>query len=76
MTHERVLVVHAPNQFGADWTTIVNDNPRIKHHLRFHKMVNYRHVTSFGVMEPIASGFADVKATSSTLPLMPLWRAD
>ncbi|KAG2045762.1 hypothetical protein BDR06DRAFT_1015317 [Suillus hirtellus] len=39
------------------------------HHPRFHKTVNYHHVTSFGVMEPVASGFMDVKATSSILPL-------
>ncbi|KAG1894255.1 uncharacterized protein F5891DRAFT_1195387 [Suillus fuscotomentosus] len=51
-----------------DWTTIVDNDSRIKHHPRFHKTVNYRHVTSFGVTEPVASGLADVQATSSTLP--------
>lgn len=51
-----------------DWTTVVDDDPRIKHHPRFHKTVNYRHVTSFGVTEPVASVFADAQATSSTLP--------
>ncbi|KAG1893518.1 uncharacterized protein F5891DRAFT_1196371 [Suillus fuscotomentosus] len=51
-----------------DWTTIVDNDPRIKHHPRFHKTVNYRHVTSFGVTEPVASGLTDAQATSSTLP--------
>ncbi|KAG2092286.1 uncharacterized protein F5147DRAFT_779680 [Suillus discolor] len=68
-----VVVVQQYSKAGVfqallDWTTVVVDDPRIKHHPRFHKTVNYRHVTSFGVTEPIASVLADAQATSSTLP--------
>ncbi|KAG2112362.1 uncharacterized protein F5147DRAFT_771428 [Suillus discolor] len=51
-----------------DWTTVADDDPRIKHHPRFHKMVNYRHLTSSGDTEHTASGWANVEATASTSP--------
>ncbi|KAG2053972.1 hypothetical protein BDR06DRAFT_971885 [Suillus hirtellus] len=50
-----------------DWTTVIDNDLCIKQHPRFHKMVNYCHVTTIGVMEPIASGLVDEQATSPVL---------